>query len=150
MQSKKWVTILSVAIFSVFGFNNASAKDGRREAVPVVENNSEEIEFIEYSVPRFKPEQTVPVVENNSAELQDNAIILDSEKITILFVAENSLLLAGADVKKITPGKILISSEGDGFLRKVTSVKKTKKGLLVQTTQGGLAEAFKSLQITIN
>lgn len=124
MQSKKWVTILSVAIFSVFGFNNASAKDGRREAVPVVEKNS--------------------------AELQDNTIILDSAKITILFVDANSLLLTGADVKQITPGKILISSEGDGFLRKVTSAKQTKKGLLVQTTQGGLAEAFKSLQITIN
>lgn len=124
MQSKKWATILSVAIFSVFGFSNASAKDGRREAVPVVEKNS--------------------------AELQDNTIILDSAKITILFVDANSLLLTGADVKKITPGKILISSEGEGFLRKVTSAKQTKKGLLVQTTQGGLAEAFKSLQITIN
>jgi hypothetical protein len=81
---------------------------------------------------------------SNAYQLQPQAILLDGLPIKIVHVDDETIVIKG-QVKGIEPGKILISSEGDGFLRKVISVKKTRDGLSISTTQASLSEGFSTL-----
>jgi hypothetical protein len=62
---------------------------------------------------------------------------------------DTTLVLKG-DTAGIVPGKILISTDGYGYLRKVISVSNTPDGLRVVTEQASLAEAFSELDIHID
>lgn len=80
--------------------------------------------------------------------LQPQAIIL-AGKATTAFIDADSIVLTG-DTSGIEVGKVLISTEGDGYLRKVISTEQTADGLRVVTEQAGLTDAFAKLDIHID
>jgi hypothetical protein len=95
------------------------------------------------------PTGVSPRTGSNAFRLQPQAILLDGAPITIVSVDDTTLVLKG-DTKEIVAGRILVNSEGDGFLRKVIAVAATPRGLKVSTEQASLSDAFSSLDIKLD
>ena len=93
----------------------------------------------------------LPTVEAKEYSLQPQALVLNSSSssVSTVFIDDTTLVLKG-DTSGITVGKVLISTEGNGFLRKVVSISNTPEGLKLVTEQASLAEAFSKLNIQID
>ncbi|PWF42864.1 hypothetical protein C7C56_022075 [Massilia glaciei] len=75
--------------------------------------------------------------------------MLDGAKVSIILLDATTVCLRG-DTAGIGPGTVLISTEGDGFIRKVVSMSPLQDGIRLVTVQAGLAEAFSRLDVKLD
>jgi hypothetical protein len=85
-------------------------------------------------------------------KLSSNTIILSADTNSkFLGVSSDSTIYryesTASEIATLQPGKIIISTQGEGYLRKVVSVAKVGSEYQVQTTTAALNEAFEMLNI---
>lgn len=85
----------------------------------------------------------------NTYKLNSNVKLLEPGRIQLASQTETSMVLSG-DVPAFRAGDVVVSTLGDGALRKVVSVTKSQNTTTLQTQQAGFADAFKNLDFRFN
>lgn len=77
--------------------------------------------------------------------IKPTSIVLGGK--TRLVAETASQVTVSGDTKNVGVGAVLISKEGDGFLRKVTSIRSEGGNVIASTQQASFAEAFKEFKL---
>ena len=99
----------------------------------------------------FKYDFILSVGQRDLAEpdLKDNVVLLDSGSVHVTSVTETEVILEGS-LPELNQGQIIISTEGQGLLRRVTSVQPNGSGAVLQTTNATIEESFDRLDVYFN
>jgi hypothetical protein len=93
---------------------------------------------------------TVPTpTSGNTYKLNSNVKLLEPGQIQLTSQTETSMVLSG-NVPVFRVGDVVVSTLGDGALRRVVSVSKSQNTTTLQTQQAGFADAFKNLDFRFN
>lgn len=87
---------------------------------------------------------TDPSPSGNTYKLNPNVKLLEPGTIQLVNQTETSMVLSG-NVPVLRAGDVVVSTLGDGALRRVVSVSKSQNTTTLQTQQAGFADAFKDL-----
>lgn len=78
---------------------------------------------------------------SSQVSLQPQTVLLDDAGVQVVSVDEKFIILSGA-TEKIQMGQVLISSQANGFLRRVTGISRSGSNIRVHTEQATLADAY--------
>lgn len=83
----------------------------------------------------------VHAASSSQVSLQPQSVLLDEAGVHVVIIDEKFIILSGA-TEKIEVGQVLISSQANGFLRRVTGISRSGSNIRVQTEQASLSDAY--------
>lgn len=95
------------------------------------------------------PTTPTPSPSGNTYQLNSNVKLLEAGRVQLVNQTDTSLVLSG-NVPTFRAGDVVVSTLGDGALRRVTSVSQSQNTITLQTQQAGFVDAFKSLNFRFN